>query len=311
MRKLKQAIAFVLVVVMIMCTPAVAFAVEDKPFDNSQFFDYGDYSVHYRVFKAQGEFKGRIMMLHGFGCSTYSWEPMAKQLTAAGYECVLADLPGFGYTTRETKDIELVDREVLVEELMVSIAPMNEWILAGHSMGGGVSLNIASETPELKALLLYCPAPIPANEFPQAVQSIMTSNCLGKFMSLFLKYGSKVDVLMRLILLAAFIDWNFSMEYDISKVSDPLAIDNTGNSLMGMMFNARPTDFEAVSKIKMPVLLVQAQFDLILMPNMKADVGNALPDAVRYDVKKGGHMCNENRADELTEVTLDFLSENI
>ncbi len=311
MKKAKRIIALILAIVMIMCVPAVAFAAQDKPFENSQFFEYGDYSVHYRIFKAQGTYKGRIMMLHGFGCSTYSWEPMAKQLSAAGYECVLADLPGFGYTTRETEDITLVDREVLIEKLMVSIAPMNEWILAGHSMGGGVSMNIASETPELKALLLYCPAPVPANEFPQFVQNIMGSKFLGNFMSLFLKYGSKVDPLMRVILLAAFMDWNFSMEYDVSKVADPLAIDNTGNSLMGMMFNARATDLDAVSKIKMPVLLVQAQYDLILMPNMKKDVNNALPGAVRYDVKKGGHMCNENRADELTKVTLDFLSENI
>ena len=138
-------------------------------------------------------------MLHGFGCSTYSWEPMAKLMSENGYECVLADLPGFGYTTRETADVRHVDREELIEKLMLSIAPMDEWILAGHSMGGGVAMNIACETPELKALMLYCPAPV--SKTPSFMESMMNNAFMGKFMSAFLKYGTKVTPLMRVVLL--------------------------------------------------------------------------------------------------------------
>ena len=309
MRKMKSAATFLLALLMVVSLCIPAFADSEKPFDNSSFFEYSDYSVHYRVFEAQGEFKGRIMMLHGFGCSTYSWEPMAERLSAQGYECVLADLPGFGYTTRETSDIEHVDREVLIEELMKSMAPIDEWILAGHSMGGGVAMNIAAETPEFRALMLYCPAPV--SEVPSFVGNMMNNAFMGRLMSAVLKYGTMIEPLMRIILLAAFVDWDFSMSYDISAVATPLAQDNTGESMMNMMFSARPTDLEAVSKIEMPVLLVQAQYDLVLMPWMKTDVENALPQAEKYTVEKGGHMCNENRADELSLVTLEFLSENL
>ncbi|MCI7487964.1 MAG: alpha/beta hydrolase [Oscillospiraceae bacterium] len=308
MKKLKAAAAVLLAAVMIMAVSVTAFAKTQTPFDNSEFFEYGDYSVHYRVFEAKGDFRGRIMMLHGFGCSTYSWEPMAKLMSENGYECVLADLPGFGYTTRETADVRHVDREELIEKLMLSIAPMDEWILAGHSMGGGVAMNIACETPGLKALMLYCPAPV--SKTPSFMESMMNNAFMGKFMSAFLKYGTKVTPLMRVVLLAAFVDWDFSMNYDVSAVADPLAIDYTGESMISMMFNARPTDLEAVSKIDMPVLLVQAQYDLVLMPWMKIQVNSALADAETYEVKKGGHMCNENRADELAGVTLGFLGSN-
>ena len=88
MKKLKAAAAVLLAAVMIMAVSVTAFAKTQTPFDNSEFFEYGDYSVHYRVFEAKGDFRGRIMMLHGFGCSTYSWEPMAKLMSENGYECV-------------------------------------------------------------------------------------------------------------------------------------------------------------------------------------------------------------------------------
>lgn len=308
MKKLKRLAAVVLATVILLAISVPVFAQTQKPFENSEFFEYGDYSVHYRVFEAEGDMKGRVMMLHGFGCSTYAWEPMAKLLNQSGYECVLADLPGFGYTTRETADVEHIDREILVEQLMLSIAPMDEWILAGHSMGGGVAMNIAAETPELQALMLYCPAPV--SEFPSFMQGIFGSEFMGKFMSAFLKYGTMVTPLMRVVLLAAFVDWDFAMSYDVSAVSDPLGVDYTGESMISMMFNARPTDLDAASKIEMPVLLVQAECDLVLMPWMKTQVNAALTSAVTYEVKGGGHMCNENRADELCEVTLDFLNSN-
>ena len=62
---------------------------------------------------------------------------------------------------------------------MESIAPMNEWIIAGHSMGGGVSVNIAIEE-DVQALLLYCPAP--QSEFPKQMKGIMTSKLMKGFM---------------------------------------------------------------------------------------------------------------------------------
>ena len=71
MKKLKAAAAVLLAAVMIMAVSVTAFAKTQTPFDNSEFFGYGDYSVHYRVFEAKGDFRGLIMMLHGFGCSTY------------------------------------------------------------------------------------------------------------------------------------------------------------------------------------------------------------------------------------------------
>ncbi|MGN0469096.1 MAG: alpha/beta fold hydrolase, partial [Acutalibacteraceae bacterium] len=141
---MKKITSLLLAIIFSFSFVSVAFASSDyKPYEDSQYFTYGDYDIHYRVAPAKGEFKGRILMLHGFLCSTYSWRNMADELTDAGYDCVMVDLPDFGYSTRENENMEIVPREEIVEALMKSIAPAEEWIVAGHSMGGGVAINIA------------------------------------------------------------------------------------------------------------------------------------------------------------------------
>lgn len=121
---MKKIVSILLTFTLILSFSCVGFAADEfMPYSDSQFFEYGDYSLHYRVIPAEGTFKGRILMLHGFLCSTYSWQNMADLLSAEGYDCVLVDLPNFGYSTRETAETNVIDREELVKQLMLTIAP--------------------------------------------------------------------------------------------------------------------------------------------------------------------------------------------
>ena len=66
-----------------------------------------------------------------------------------------------------------------------------------------------------------------------------------------------------------------------------------------------------VGKITCPVLICQAQKDIILTDKIKTQVNDAFPDAEKYLVQGGGHQCIENRAAELSKVTTDFLDANV
>lgn len=308
---MKKIISILCVTVILLSSfSVIAFAADTnyKPYEESQYFTYGDYDIHYRVIPAEGKFKGRIMMLHGFMCSTYAWRNMAIEMSKKGYECVLADLPNFGYSTRETPEMEIVDREILITKLMESIAPMNEWILAGHSMGGGVAVNIAIENP-VKALLLYCPAP--QSEFPVAMKGLVQSKLMKGTMNAFFKYGTTVTPLVKSVIFMATLDIKFSNEYDVTGVTDAVQYDGFGAGMCEMMYNVKPTDLANADKIACPVLLVQASGDLVLNSQMKDQMNSAFPNATTYNVKGGGHQCIENRAYELSLVTNQFLRKSL
>ena len=305
---MKKFLAILLSIVLLGMTCIAGFATSEeseKPFENSQFFTYGDYSIHYRKVEHQGAYMGRIMMLHGFGQSTYSWENMSAEMSAKGYDCYMADLPNFGYSTRENADIEVIDRETLIIELMKSIADDDKWILAGHSMGGGVAINIAQELPT-KALFLVCPAPMADTSAIPA--GVVTNPLVTGMLNLVFKYLTRIDCLMRMIVLMATNNKEFTESYDVEKVSDPLQLDNTGTGLCYMMTNVRSTDLEGASAITCPVLVINATDDMIINDDMKQSVADALPNAEHYLVEGAGHLCHEDRAEELSAVVYEFLN---
>lgn len=302
---MKKSVSLILCIVLCLSALGVSAAAESTlPYPDSRFYECGDYNIHYRIVPHEGEFKGRIAMLHGFVCSTYAWCNMAAGLSAEGYDCVLIDLPNFGYSTREGADTEVIDREALVTGLMETIAPMEEWILAGHSMGGGVAINIAEEHP-VRALLLYCPAP--QSTAPDFLCPVLTSKFMTALMNTFFDVGLRATPLVRAVIYAATFDLEFSRSYDTAGVTAPLRYGDFGTGMCNMLFNVRVTDIADADKITAPVLLVQAQKDIILNSSMKKSINSAFPGAVHYLVEGGGHQCIENRAGELVSLTVDFL----
>lgn len=305
---MKKLLAIFLAVILSGLTCITGFAAgeeADKPFENSEFFIYGDYSIHYRKVEHQGAYKGRIMMLHGFGQSTYSWENMASQMSAKGYDCYMADLPNFGYSTRENADTEVIYRETLIVELMKSIADDNNWILSGHSMGGGVAINIAQEM-DVKSLFLVCPAPMA--DMSAMPAGLMTNPVVTGMMNFVFKYLTRIDFLMRMIVLMATNNKEYTKTYDVEKVAAPLQLPDSGAGLCYMMGNVRSTDLEGASAIDCPVLIINATNDMIINDSMKQSVADALPNAEHYLVEGGGHICHEDRAEELSTVVFDFLN---
>ena len=303
---MKRFSALLLAALLVFLCAGTAFAADSGfPFADSQYFTCGDYSLHYRVVPAEGQMKGRVLMVHGFLCSTYAWRNMASEMASRGFECVLVDLPDFGYSTRETANTQIVPREELLVSLMRSIAPTGEWILAGHSMGGGVCVNIAVEH-QVRALMLYCPCPQDA--FPTWAKGLVTSKAMKTCMDLFFAYGTRCGPVVRLAILAATNDRDFTRQYDLSGVTDPLQYDHFGAGMCEMMYTVQPTRLDDTDRIACPVLLCQADHDVILNRSMKTRMADAFPDAETYTVQGGGHQCIENRAAELADVSEYFLN---
>ena len=302
----KKFLSVVLCFVMLFATAIPAFAQEENalPYENSHFFTYGDYELHYRAVMHEGLYKGRIMFIHGFGQSSFSWENMAAEMSAKGYDCYCVDLPNFGYSTRETADMELLDRELLVEKLMLSIAPEHTWILAGHSMGGAVAINVA-QSVDVQKLMLFCAAPVADMG---DMSGMMAMPIMGKMVNFVFKYLTKIDFLMKIVVYMATANLEYTKNYNLEGVTAPLQLDGTGDGLCVLMQHQRPTDLEGAKNIDCPVLIVNAEKDMIINDTMKQQISDAFPNAEHYLVAGGGHICIEDRAEELSGVAYEFLN---
>jgi pimeloyl-ACP methyl ester carboxylesterase len=106
---------------------------------------------------------GRVLLVHGLGGHTISWEPSATALAEHLNATVTAvDLPGFGLTrVPRGRRATLGTHGRLLRALLERWGPS---AVAGNSMGGAIGIGLAARHPDLvRALVLVDPAlPRPA-----------------------------------------------------------------------------------------------------------------------------------------------------
>ena len=303
---MKKIVSVLLCVVMLcgLCLPALAAGTEDLPYADSAFFEYGAYTIHYRVKEAAAP-KGQIMMLHGFAESTYCWENLSAILVENGYTCVLADLPDFGYSSRETKETDRLPREEIIHALMTALSD-EPWYVAGHSMGGYVALSLAEAYPDsVKNLLLYGTS---GNDgVPEIAQQMMSNDAIISVMGPFMELMGRNPFVVRLLLAVAIQDRDYVMHYDTEAIMAPFRIKGTG---VGAIYNfsmLKLTDYEKVAQMS-PILFMNGDKDKVIADSARVNLRASLPEgSVDYIVEGGGHMFIENRAEEAARVTLAFL----
>lgn len=302
---LKKSTAILLAFILILSSGLCVMA-EETAVDTDRYYTQGDYSIHYTVVPAEGTAKGRIMFIHGFLYSGSTWNGMADIMSKDGYDCYLVDLPNYGYSTRENSETDLIDREDLVVGLMESIAPMNEWIVAGHSMGGGVALNIACDHPELQSLMLFCPSEV-YMQGNSMLNKMATSGFMSKMMDKIfsLILGSKFIVKAAVYLTTK--NFEYAKNYDTDLLAKPLMIEGTGAGMLYSSANARNTSLDDIKNIRIPTLLVWADGDNVISDGIKTNITSALPDA-QVETVKGSHIVIETDPAELAAISLNFLN---
>lgn len=131
----------------------------ENPYENSVFFTTSQgIKLHGQFFNAVGESKGKILLIHGLGASTFSYRNNAPFLSENGYDVLAIDLPAFGYSDKSLDiDHSQVARATYLWEWLDALdkgeGDTRLWHLVGHSMGGSTVLAMANQNPEKTATM--------------------------------------------------------------------------------------------------------------------------------------------------------------
>jgi carboxylesterase len=99
-----------------------------------------------------------ILLLHGFGDTPQTLELLAKHLHAAGFDVRAPLLPGHGTNVADFQNSNRSQWLACAREEYALMRSSHDVVsVAGLSMGGALAAIIASESPEISALVLIAP----------------------------------------------------------------------------------------------------------------------------------------------------------
>lgn len=96
-----------------------------------------------------------VVLVHGFGGSTYSWRATLPALAAAGYHALALDLRGFGLSDKNSGDDFSHGAQADFVAAVMTAAGIERAVLVGHSMGGSVIAHFALRHPERVQALVF------------------------------------------------------------------------------------------------------------------------------------------------------------
>lgn len=297
----------ILAMVFALSVPSFAVSIPEKPYENSSFFIYKDYTLHYRVYDGDSADKKQIMLIHGFCLSTASLEGIAEEYMAAGYDVVTVDAPNFGYSTRETTDMELLDREEIIHALMCHLG--GKWIVGGHSMGGGIAINIATDYSEdVSGLVLYAPQTNVKAE--GLTEKMARTKLMQTMMNTVCALALRMPFLVRMLVEMSFSDKEFANSYDLSRITAPISVDGTGAGVAIMSSHTRGTDFQKLSELKIPCVIFTASEDKVASAeNLQTIIDSAPEGTLVCNFEKGGHMMMEYNPEGVAELSLPVMAQ--
>ncbi len=123
-----------------------------------------------------------VLLVHGLGASTWTWEQQAEALLKEGYQVILPDLRGHGQSHVPEEGYQMTnfaeDLIQLIEKLGLEAVH-----LVGLSMGGVIAFEVAAQRPDLvKSLLISNTGPEYQMSLWQAVAFFVEREfCLSRF----------------------------------------------------------------------------------------------------------------------------------
>lgn len=115
--------------------------------EHGQFLDIDGMSIYVEEQNPESA-QATIVLIHGFGGSTFSWRHNVPFLASHGYRVVSLDMKGFGLSHKDfASDYSHPAQAELLAEVLDTLG-VDQAYLVGHSMGSSVMLHFVHLYPE-------------------------------------------------------------------------------------------------------------------------------------------------------------------
>ncbi|HAH64016.1 MAG TPA: alpha/beta hydrolase [Rhizobiales bacterium] len=252
-----------------------------------------------------------VLLIHGFGASTYTWRHVAPEL-AKTHRVIAVDLKGFGQSDKPFDSrYSVFDQAELLAQLIVD-KDLRNLTLVGHSFGGGIALLLALEANERLEGRITKLVLLDSIAYPQNIPVF--------FRLLDVPLVSRLGVSMippsvqtRVALRIAYFDDSKIDQDEVDAYAAPL---RTAAGKHAIIYSARqivPDGLAEISEryktIELPTLILWCDHDRIVPLEVGLKLRRTLPNSTLRLVEDCGHMPQEEQPESTLKLLQGFLGD--
>jgi len=295
----------------IFCTLGLGASTANSAEEGPGFARLGPPEAPVKLFYEEKGQGSPVLLVHGFGASTYTWRNIAPAL-AQDHRVIAVDLKGFGHSDKPFDErYSVFDQAELLKQLIID-NNLRDLALVGHSYGGGVALVLAlDEDPRLdgrisKLVLLDTIA------YPQDIPVFFRMLDVPLFSHLGVRMVPP-SVQTRIALRIAYLDNSKIDEEEVEMYAAPLRTAAGKHAIIHSARQIMPERLEEISaryaSITMPTLIGWCDYDRIVPLDVGLKLRRTLPNAQLKIIEGCGHMPQEEQPEATLSVIQGFLAD--
>ena len=239
-----------------------------------------------------------VLLLHGFGGDLDNWMFNLDSL-AEKHRVLALDLPGHGQSVKTNVDPSLSGMATFVRKFLDGLSVSSVHVV-GHSMGGAIAMQLASDSPEtVKSLGLICSAGLGPD---------INSDYLRGFVE------AQSQQELKLVLQQLFVDEslvNLQLVNDLLNYKRMDGVEATLKALSETLISAGEQTFltDNIVASGIPVLVIWGKQDRIIPVSHAQNYSAAGGSCVEVEIfDSAGHMVQMEKAYDVNRSLLNFLA---
>lgn len=250
-----------------------------------------------------------VLLIHGFGASSYSWRHIIKPL-AQKYRVITIDLKGFGESPKPRDDLYSVYEQArLVRNFILENNLQNVHII-GHSYGGGVALvtsvYLSASHPNLQSSLVLIDSIAYPQDLPDFVK-VLATPILGPLVIYAIPNTTQVKSLLEKVYFNDALIPQSAIDHYAGNLGKPNAKYATLTTARQML----PTDLQQFSdnyaNLTIPTLIIWSRDDEIVPLAIGERLHEDLPNSKMVVLNDVGHAIQEEKPSVLLPYLQQFL----
>lgn len=263
-------------------------------------------------FVQRGSTGPEILLLHGFGSSTYTWRKNLDELGKFARVTAI-DIKGFGLTEKP-KDGKYNEAAYARHVLDVMDAlKLRKPVIVGNSMGGGIAARVALENPDRCAGLILVDAVRPFSRIDFEAGGVDTTKFRGRssILAVALVRSLLTRERLRGMLESVYEEREPVTEDMVDAYFVPTTIEGAPEALLSMMNpppdTAKPVPFSAM---KCPVTILWGREDNVIPLAAGEALARDIPTAEFVVWDGAGHLPHEDAPAKFHDLVRSFLNRN-